>query len=302
MFRPVRLFSLGCVLALLAVALPSLGGGATQVARDSEAFAPGAQVAAANWSEMPNLTAASAPVGSDAVDNAVSCVNADFCMAVGAPANLTLPPFAEVWNGTAWAEVPLPAANGQTGDKVQLAGVFCVTMQFCLAVGNVVSSQTEAPLIEQWNGSSWSVTQSSGPDGTRLEDVSCVTVNFCMAAGATGLTTTSTYVEQWNGSTWAATTLPDPGTTTDAFALGISCTTPTFCMLDGGAGTSQSGGAYAASWDGTAWAPITVTNTINDVILQSVSCVGVGLCMADGTGGQNGNHATDTSNSLTFAV
>ncbi len=161
---------------------------------------------------MPNLTTASAPVGSDAVDNAVSCVNADFCMAVGAPADLTLPPFAEVWNGTAWAEVALPAANGQTGPKVQLAGVSCVTAQFCIAVGNVVSSQAESPLIEQWNGSAWTVIQASGPAATGLEDVSCVTVNFCMAVGATGLTTSSVYVEQWNGSTWAADDAARPRT------------------------------------------------------------------------------------------
>ena len=88
MFRPVRLFFVGCALALLAVALPAAGGGATQVARDTQTFAPGAQVAAANWTEMPNLTTTNAPPGSDAVDNAVSCVNADFCMAVGAPGTL----------------------------------------------------------------------------------------------------------------------------------------------------------------------------------------------------------------------
>ena len=106
MFRPVRFSLLGCALVLLAVALPA-GGGATPVFQDTQSFAPGAQVAAANWTDMPNLTTTSAPPGSDAVDNAVSCVNADFCMAVGAPAALTLPPFAEFWNGATWAELPL---------------------------------------------------------------------------------------------------------------------------------------------------------------------------------------------------
>ena len=56
MIRPVRLFFVGCTLALLAVALPAAGGGATQVTRDTQTFSPGAQVAASNWSEMPNLT------------------------------------------------------------------------------------------------------------------------------------------------------------------------------------------------------------------------------------------------------
>ena len=273
------------------MALPAAGGGATQVAQDSETFAPGAQVAAANWSQMPNLTAQNAPVGSDAVDNAVSCVNANFCMAVGAPFALLLPQFAELWNGTTWAELPLPSVNNQSGAKVQLLGVSCVTTQFCIAVGNVVSSQVEAPLIEQWDGSAWTVVQASGPAATGFQDVSCVTVNFCMAAGFDVSTTTSTYVEEWNGSAWLPTTLTNPGATTAAGGYGITCTTPTFCMIVGAAGTTQSGGAYVASWDGTTWTPITVTNSFNDVILQSVSCVGIALCWAAGTGGPNGNHA-----------
>ena len=62
-------------------------------------------------------------------------------------------------------------------------------------------------------------------------------------------------------------------------------------MMAGAAGHIPVRGASAASWDGTAWTPITVTNSFNDVILQSVSCVGMSLCMADGTGGPNGNHA-----------
>jgi hypothetical protein len=247
-------------------------------------------VAAADWTTMPNLTTTGAPPGSDAVDNAVSCVNADFCMAVGAPALLDLPPFVEFWNGATWAELPLPPVNGQTGPKVQLAGVSCVTTQFCIAVGNVVSSGIESPLIAQWDGSAWTVVQDSGTDTTALEDVSCLTVNFCMAVGAIGFTTHSVFVEEWNGTTWVPTTLPNPVDTTDAFGFGISCTTPTFCMIVGAAGTTLSGGAYAASWDGTTWTPSTSANSFKDVILQSVSCVGVSLCKAVGTGGGVGNH------------
>ncbi len=290
MFRPVRLFLLGTALVLLAVAFPAGDGGATAVVRDTQSFPPGAQVAAADWTTMPNLTTTGAPPGSDAVDNAVSCVNADFCMAVGAPALLDLSPFVEFWNGATWAELPLPPVNGQTGPKVQLAGVSCVTTQFCIAVGNVVSSGIESPLIVQWDGSAWTVVQDSGTDTTALEDVSCLTVNFCMAVGAIGFATHSVFVEEWNGTTWVPTTLPNPVDTTDAFGFGISCTTPTFCMIVGAAGTTLSGGAYAASWDGTTWTPSTSANSFKDVILQSVSCVGVSLCKAVGTGGGVGNH------------
>jgi hypothetical protein len=290
MFRPVRLFFAGCALALVAAAVPAGGGGATQVARDSQTFSPGAQVAAANWTEMPNLTTMNAPPDANAVDNAVSCVNADFCMAVGAPGNLTLPPFAEMWNGSIWAEVSLPPADGQTGLKVQLAGISCVTTQFCIAVGNVVNAGLESPLIEQWNGAAWTVVQDIGSDTTALQDVSCPTVNFCMAVGTLFVSPNSVFVEEWNGSSWTPTTLTAPAGTVDAFGSGVSCTTPTFCMIVGTAGNSTSGGAYAASWDGTTWTPSALSNSFPDVILESVSCVGVSFCMADGIGGVNGNH------------
>jgi len=291
MVRPVRLFAVGCVLALVALAFPTLGTGATQVSQDGETFGPGAQVAASNWSAMPNLTTSNAPPGSDAVDNAVSCVNADFCMAVGAPASLDLSPFAEFWNGTTWAEVALPEVNGQSGPKVQLAGVSCVTAQFCIAVGNVVSGGAEAPLIEQWNGSAWTVVQSSGSAATGLEDVSCLNVGFCMAVGFGGATTSSVFVEQWDGATWTPSSVPNPGTDADAFAYGVSCTTTTFCTMVGTAGTPPSGAAYVASWDGTTWTPSTLTNSFPDAILESVSCVGVTFCTAAGTIGQLGNKA-----------
>ena len=266
MVRPVRLSSWGVHSSSWPSALPA-GGGATPVFRDTQTFAPGAQVAAANWTDMPNLTTTSAPPGSDAVDNAVSCVNADFCMAVGAPAALTLPPFAEFWNGATWAELPLPPVNGQTGPKVQLAGVSCVTTQFCIAVGNVVSSGVESPLIAQWDGSAWTVVQDSGTDTTHstMSPASRSISAWRWARSASA--PVSVFVEQWNGTTWAPTTLTNPETTIDALGTGISCTTTTFCMIVGAAGTTQSGGAYAASWDGTTWTPTTTANSFKDVIL-----------------------------------
>ena len=144
MFRPVRLFSVGCVLALLAVALPAAGSGATQVARDSETFAPGAQVAAANWSEMPNLTAASCARRlrrrrQRGVLRQRRLLHGR--RSSGQPDAATLRRTLERHRLGRGALAP---GQRSDGEKVQLAGVFCVTAQFCIAVGNVVSSQARS--------------------------------------------------------------------------------------------------------------------------------------------------------------
>src|SRR5580692_9653633 len=169
MRRLMGLFTLGCVCSLLVLSAP-LADAVTSTPHDTT-FAPGAQVAATNWTPMPNATT-SAPSGLDPVDNAVSCVNANFCMAVGAPAQPTAPPFAELWNGTTWSPVGLPEIVGAPGPNVQLAGVSCVTTSFCIAVGNAVintnGAKQENALIELWNGTAWSVMADTSPTTSAL--------------------------------------------------------------------------------------------------------------------------------------
>ncbi len=293
MRRLCGLVSFACVLALAAA--PALGGPAQGVT--SHIGSPGSTVAAADWVQMPNMTTG-APTGTDPLDNAVSCVNANFCLAVGVPLELVSPPFSEEWNGTTWLEVSLPTIENAPGANVQLTGISCVTTQFCVAVGNAVISHVETPLIEQWNGSAWSVVQDTStlPATAGLDGVSCTSVSFCMAVGGTNGSPASTLVEQWNGATWSTSVLAVPTGVVETFAYGVSCAQPTVCMAVGTEGVTNPetqtviGQGYAASWNGSAWTPVALPtlNSVPDAIFHSVSCIGPSFCAADGSAGQAG--------------
>jgi hypothetical protein len=86
----------------------------------------------------------------DAVLNGVSCVSRTDCVAVGGltggSAGKSL---AERWDGRGWSVEPTPSpAVGSV-----LNGVSCLSRADCVAVGG----RGRAPLIEHWNGNTWSI-------------------------------------------------------------------------------------------------------------------------------------------------
>ena len=67
-----------------------------------------------------------------------------------------------MWNGTTWSPLTMPTV-ADTSDPV-LSDVSCVTTSFCIAVGYAYYSggSTYTSLIEQWNGTAWTVVQAHG--------------------------------------------------------------------------------------------------------------------------------------------
>ncbi len=167
-----------------------------------------AQVSASNWTLMANPTTAN----SANTDAGVSCVTSVFCMAVGDGGQTELgesTPISQssIWNGATWTSLPMPTVA--SAEAAYLTSVSCVTTSFCVGVGGADFAGTYAPLIEQWNGSAWSVVQATaGSTSSTLSGVSCTSTSFCMAAGTNG---NDPVVDQWNGSTWTPTTLSFPG-------------------------------------------------------------------------------------------
>jgi hypothetical protein len=114
------------------------------------------------------------PAAGNSLLNAVSCVSASACTAVGYHNGATeAGTLAESWNGTTWSVVPSPA-------KGVLDGVSCVSAGACVAVGRF----TGGTLAESWNGTTWSVVPSPNKGtGGLLSGVSCVPASGCTAAG-----------------------------------------------------------------------------------------------------------------------
>ena len=267
---------------------------------------PTAEASASGW-----YVATVPGTGLDDVLLGSTCANALQCWAVGITlGNLsgsgpsTANPLVEAWNGTTWTLVPMPLPGGEGGGLFDAA---CINGSDCWAVGAVVGSGTGNPtgtLIEQWNGTSWSVVPSPSPSGSGvvgaiLTSVSCASASSCMAVGyATDVNgdNLTDVVEQWNGSSWNLL----PGAATgQAFdqLISVQCLSSANCWAVGNAGPAAQmpnflpvfPGAIGDQgliehWDGSAWSivPSASEPAPNGGYLSGLECVGATDCWASG--------------------
>jgi len=242
------------------------------------------------WTGGPSWTASTPTGHGTAAFNGVSCASTTSCVAVGADWGTPNQAFAWSFNGSSWAAIdPGPSTSGNV-----LNGVSCVNASFCVAAGFSGSYLTTTqPLVEQWDGTSWTLAASPSPSPTEsaaLQSVSCVGTSFCSAVGF-GQTTgyDAPLVEQFDGSTWSIPSTPSMPRTTNNHLYGVSCVSPTLCVAVGRAHTNSTNYVTdAMGWNGTAWTlqpPVNpaVTPSGNDFAqLAGVSCVDSQLCVAAG--------------------
>jgi len=202
----------------------------------------------------------------------------------------------EEWSGSGWTIVPSPDTSSTDSDV--LDGVSCVSATFCMAVGAAAPVQwagdlrySGQTLIEEWDGSSWTIISSpdiSSTDGDILTGVSCVSASFCVAVGtdfgASGVT--QTLIERWDGAGWGIVTSPDTSSADDDSLNGVSCAATSFCMAVGDYQSLATGGqaTLTEKWDGSAWTivPSPDSSTQPWDSLQGVSCPSTTFCMAVG--------------------
>ena len=197
--------------------------------------------------------------------NDIACVVADNCWAVGAAgSNQQNPNFLPVfpgavgdqgliehYDGSAWSVVPSPTELAPNGGY--LSAVTCVSADDCWAAGATTGSSgsMSGTLMQQWDGSAWSVVPSpAGPVGNGiLSSVTCLSADQCWAAGSSGTfgsggsTVLNPLIDEWNGSIW--TVQPSPSVTALAFLNTITCAKGDACWSVGSAvvnlGADQSG-------------------------------------------------------------
>ena len=142
-----------------------------------------------------------------------------------------------------------------------LMGTTCTTAWSCWAVGGVFSSlgnnsQPNA-LIDNWNGSTWSVGPDVTPPGTQaslLWSVACVASSDCWAVGAQELDNQQqpvTLAEHWNGSAWSVVPTPAVG----GYLFSVTCSSTSDCWAVGDDLDSQRNpvNGIIYHWDGSQW-------------------------------------------------
>jgi hypothetical protein len=229
----------------------------------------------------------------------------------------------EQWNGSKWSIADHP--DPVNALHATLHGVSCPTATMCVAVGDYSTGAAMMSLVEQWNGTTWSIVSSPnvGAFGTFLYGVSCASTTTCVAVGSGSGDDEQTLAEHWNGGSWVVEPTPNP-TSPDSLN-GVSCPTTTTCIAAGlhgfesWNGTSWSmmpdpspvgfaavdcrsatdcitvGGESVREWDGTNWNAVSIPGTAAAGNLNAVACSSSTSCAAVGWLGD-----TDSTAPLTY--
>jgi hypothetical protein len=238
-----------------------------------------------SWSIVPSPN-------SGAFNNSLTgttCVSTSQCWAVGYYVGINggYQTLIEQWDGTAWSIIPSPST--ETSDTDYLYKVSCSSESQCWAVGYALKSNGYTQtLIEQWDGSAWSIVASPnpGPYNNALIGVTCSSASECWAVGSAynnNKNATETLVERWDGNSWSIVPSPNNSSTLDQLRS-VTCTATSQCWA---VGYNIDGSTYRTlieQWDGTSWATVTSPNASpSDLnLLFDATCASPSECWAVG--------------------
>lgn len=124
----------------------------------------------------------------------------------------------EHWNGATWSVVP---SSGPAPLINTLNGIAAISANNVWAVGDDTNSPAPsaeyAPLVEHWNGATWSIVASPlAGTSDRKNGIAAVSTSNIWAVGddRTSLDPNGPYftlIEHWNGANWSIVNSPSPG-------------------------------------------------------------------------------------------
>jgi hypothetical protein len=163
------------------------------------------------------------------------------------------------FDGTTWTAFSAPMIKGDNNSFLQ--GVVDISPTLAWAAGNVTDGAHAGQVIEQWNGTKWSLFP--GPKFGKKDraDVFAMTAssaNDVWAIGSLvnlGTRRVSPLFEHWNGMAWTATT----GESNSAFLFGASADATNDAWAVGFDGSDNIETA-AMHWDGTNWKSVATPN------------------------------------------
>ncbi len=169
-----------------------------------------------------------------------------------------------------------------------------------------------SPLIEQWDGSTWSAVHAPSMSGI-LFSVTCTGPSSCWAAGTTLTDDNQSdplngFIDHWDGSSWTKASTAPSGQTYDQFNS-VTCSGPSDCWAVGFAGPNQQNNnflpnvapnvagdqALVERWNGAHWTKVTLpaATSPDGTYLSSVTCASSTECWSVGaTMGADGNPST----------
>lgn len=202
----------------------------------------------------------------------VTAPSADDVWAVGGTDWFSPQTLAEHWNGQSWT----PVATPSLADGGFFNSIAATSADNAWAVGGIGPGPgvgtANVPLIEHWNGQSWSLAQYPAPAGGQLRAVAATSGSNVWAVGWIGSgPATRTLIEHWNGTRWRQIASHAPG----GFGTlqGIAATGPDNAWA---VGYTQSGpgGSYQSltlHWNGYRWSVVPSPNPTGQTDLIAVA-------------------------------
>ena len=208
----------------------------------------------ASWS----LANANAPLGTQ-LFSAAAVASADV-WSVGSTPQTYDQALAEHWDGAHWSVTSGTAVG--TGSKLYDVAALAATDVW--AAGSFFSPATnnwEQPLVEHWNGASWSVVPSpSIGTSSVLRGVAALAPNDIWAVGDTYTTQYQTLVLHWDGTNWSRVSSPNVGPYGNALYR-VTALAANDIWAVGEA--NNSGSTLTLHWDGARWSVIPSPNSDN---------------------------------------
>jgi hypothetical protein len=130
------------------------------------------------------VTSPNAGVAQNNFLQAVTCASAADCWAVGYSTASSSQTLVERWDGNSWAIVTSPNTSATQNNFLQ--AITCASPTDCRTTGYYYTGSANQTLIEQWDGTSWTITVSPNIGATHnnvLSGVTCASTSDCWAVG-----------------------------------------------------------------------------------------------------------------------
>jgi hypothetical protein len=275
-WRGQRAF-LACGILIMALAGPlSACGSATGAAPSGKTSTPGVTpTATPRVTPTPVIAATTAPTTSSTPATAqwqvvtspnvpatlddlhgVAAVSANDVWAVGGASNFpSSQTLIERWNGSSWSIVPSPNDGSSGNSLYAIAAVAANDVWAVGAFGYVAAGDHFQPLIEHWDGSSWSIIPGASTCGDHLFGVAAASTNDVWAVGTCNydIGSHTPLIEHWDGTNWTAVSSPNLPSASGNALYGVTAVSTGDVWA---VGSSQSTGPeqpLIEHWNGTGW-------------------------------------------------
>jgi len=208
--------------------------------------------------------------------NGVAASGADDVWAVGGT-NWFSPtqPLAQHWNGRTWTTVA--TANPAGGGYFNAVAATSPSNAWAVGVvapgGPGVPAVTK-PLIEHWNGKTWTIQNvQNPPNGGLLNAVAATSPFDVWAVGWTGPNSADgqTLIEHWNGENWTRLPSPNLSGASQSFLKGVTAISGDNAWAVGAAIVGNVEHTLTMDWNGETWTIVPSPTPGGDDSLQGVT-------------------------------